>query len=102
MLNTTTVARNLSNTHRYKPQSCRTPDDGCFPEITTTAVIQKKTQVRATRESELPGYQAMNLTEVIPPHTYVRYTRTDTYEVNVTQEYYYGILTHNGCVLTFP
>ena len=28
MLNSTTVALNLANTHRCKPQSCRSPDDG--------------------------------------------------------------------------
>ena len=46
-------------------------------------------QERATRESELPGYQAENPTEVISPHTYVRYTRTDTYEIYDTQEQCY-------------
>ena len=55
-LNSTTVALNLANIHRYKPQSCRSPDDGCFPEMTRTAVIRKDLQERATRESELPGY----------------------------------------------
>ena len=70
MLNSTTVARNLANiTHRYKPQSCRSPDDGCFPEMTRTAMIRKDLQERATRESGLPGYQAENPTGVIPPHT---------------------------------
>ena len=87
MLNSTTVALNLANTHRCKPKSCRTPDDGYFPEMTRTAMIRKDLQERATRESELPGYQAENPTEVIPPHTYVRYTRTDTtYEIYDTQE----------------
>ena len=94
-----TVAINVANTHRYKPQSCRSPDDGCFPEITRTAMIRKYLQERApreserpersTRESELPGYQAENPTEVIPPHTYVRYNRTDTYEIYDTQEQCY-------------
>ena len=49
-------------------------------------MIRKYPQERATRESELPGYQAENTTEEIPPRTYVRYTRTDTYEVYDTQE----------------
>ena len=86
MLNSTTMALNLANTHRYKPQSCRSPDDGCFPEMTRTAMIRKGLQERATRESEVPGYQAVNLTEVVPLHTYVRYTRTDKYEIYDTQE----------------
>ena len=73
-LNNTAVALNLANTHRYKPQSCRSIDDGCFPEMTRTAMIRKDLQERATRESKLPGYKAENPTEVIPPHTYVRYT----------------------------
>ena len=89
MLNSATVALNLANTHGYKPQSCRNPDDGCFPEMTRTAMIRKDLQERATRESELPGYQAENPTEVIPPHTYVRCTRTDTYEIYDTQEQCY-------------
>ena len=89
MLNSTTVALNLANTHRYKPQSCRSPDDGCFPETTKTAMIRKYLQERATRESELPGHQAENPTEVIPLHTYVRCTRTDTYEIYDTQEQCY-------------
>ena len=38
-------------------------------------------QERAPREGELPGYQAENLTEVIHPHTYVPYTRSDTCEM---------------------
>ena len=37
MLNSTTVALNLANTHRYKPQSSRSADDGCFPEMTRAA-----------------------------------------------------------------
>ena len=97
MLNSTTVALNLANTHRYKPQSCRSPDDSCFPEMTRTAMIRKDLQERATRESELrgikrriqPGYQAGNPTEVIPPRTYVRYTRTDIYEIYDTQKQCY-------------
>ena len=41
MWNSTTVALNLANTHlRYKPQSCTSPDDGCFPEMTRTAMMQ--------------------------------------------------------------
>ena len=44
---------------------------------------------RATRESELPGYQAENPTDVIPPHTYVRYTRTDACEIYDTQKQCY-------------
>ena len=86
MLNSTTVALNLANAHRYKPQSYRSPDDGCFPEMTRTAMIRKDLQERATRESELPGYLVENPTEVIPPRTYVRCTRTDTYEIYDTQE----------------
>ena len=74
MLNSTTMALNLANTHRYEPQSCRSPDGGCFPEMTRTAMVQEDLPERATWESELPGYQAGNPTEVIPPHTYVRYT----------------------------
>ena len=89
MLKSTTVALNLSNTHGYKPQSCRSSDDGCFSEITRTAMIRKDLQERATRERELTGYQAENPTEVIPPHTYVRYTRIDTYEIYDTQEQCY-------------
>ena len=89
MLNSTTVALYLANAHRYKPQSCRSPDDGCFPEMTWTAYARKDLQERATRESELPEYLAENLTGVIPPHTYVRYTRTDTYEIYDTQEQCY-------------
>ena len=89
MLNSTTVALNSANTHRYKPQSCRSPDDGCFPEMTRTAMIRKDLQERVTPNSELPGYQAENPTEGIPPHTYVRYTRTDTYEIYDTQEQCY-------------
>ena len=54
--------------------------------MTRTAIIRNDPQGRATRESGLPGYQAENPTEVIPPHTYVRYTRTDTYEAHDTQE----------------
>ena len=65
-------------------------------------MIRKYLQERATRESELPGYQAENPTEVISPHTYVRYTRTDTYEIYDVQEQCYLTLTHNGYVLTFP
>ena len=49
-------------------------------------MIRKGLQERATRESEVPGYQAVNLTEVVPLHTYVRYTRTDKYEIYDTQE----------------
>ena len=79
MLNSETVALSLANTHRYKPQSCRSPDDGWFPEVTRTAMIRNDLHERATRESELPAYQAENPTEVISPHTYARYTRTDTY-----------------------
>ena len=89
VLNSTTVELILANTHKYKPQSCRSPDDGCFPEMTRTAMIRKDLQERATRESELPGYQAENPTEVIPPHTCVRYTRTDTYKIYDTQEQCY-------------
>ena len=74
MLICITVALNLANTHRYKPQSCRSPDDGCLPEMTRTAMIRKDLQERATQESELRGYQAENPTEVIPPHAYVHYT----------------------------
>ena len=83
------MALNEANTHRYKPQSCRNPDDGCFPEMTRTTMIRKYLQERAIRESELPGYQAENPTEGISPHTYVRYTRTDTYEIYDTQEQCY-------------
>ena len=89
MLNSTTVALNLANTHRYKPQSCRSPDDGCFPEMTRTSMIWKDLQERATRESGLPGCQAENPTEIIPPHAYVCCTRTDTYEIYDTQELCY-------------
>ena len=95
LLNSATVALDLANTHRYKPQSCRSPDDGCFQEMTGTAMIRKYLQERATRdselperatrESELPGSQVENPTEVIPPHTYVSYTQTDTYEIYDTQ-----------------
>ena len=52
-------------------------------------MIRKDLQEKATRESELRGYQAENPTEVIPSHTYVRYTRTDTYEICDTQEQCY-------------
>ena len=86
MLNSTTVALNSANAYRYKPQSCTSPDDGCFPEMTRAAKIRKYLQERATRESDLPGYHAKNPTEIVPPHTYARYTRTDTYEVYDTQE----------------
>ena len=89
MLNSTTVALILANTHRYKPQSCRSPDDGCFQEMTRTAMIRKDLQERATRESEIPGYQAENPMEEIPPNTYVRYTRTGTYEIYDKQEQCY-------------
>ena len=82
MLNSTTVALNLANTHRHKPQSCRSPDDGRFPEMTRTDMIRKDIQEKATRESKISRYQAENPTEVIPPHTYVRYT----YEICDTQE----------------
>ena len=55
--------------------------------MTRAAMIRKDLQERATRESELPGYQAENPTEVIDQHTYVlRYTGTDTYEIYDTQE----------------
>ena len=57
--------------------------------MTRTAMTRKYLQERATRESELPGYQAENPAEVIPPHTYVRYIRTDTYEIYDTQEQCY-------------
>ena len=56
MLNSTTVAPHLANTHRYILQSCRSPDDGCFLEMARTAMIRKDLQERATRESELPEY----------------------------------------------
>ena len=56
MLNSTTLALNFANTHRYTPQSCRSPDDGCFPGMTRTAMTQNDLQERATRESEVPGY----------------------------------------------
>ena len=49
-------------------------------------MIRNDLQERATRESELPGHQAENPTEVICPYTYVRYTRADTYEIYDTQE----------------
>ena len=49
-------------------------------------MIRKYLQEKATGESEVPGYQAENLTEVVPLRTYVRYTRTDTYEIYDTQE----------------
>ena len=52
-------------------------------------MVRKDLQERATRESELPGYQAENPTEVIPPYTYVRCTRTDTCEMYDTQEQFY-------------
>ena len=89
MLNSTTVAINVAITHRYKPQSFSSPDDGCFQGMTRTAMIRKDVQERATRKSELPRYQAENPTDVIPQHTYVRYTRTDTYEMYNTQEQCY-------------
>ena len=54
-----------------------------------TAMIRNDLQVRATRESEIPGIQAENTMEVIPPHTYTRYTRADTHEINETQEQCY-------------
>ena len=57
--------------------------------MTRTAMIRKHLQERDTRENELPGYQAENPTEVIPLHTYARYTRTDTYEIYDTQEQCY-------------
>ena len=52
-------------------------------------MIRNDLRDRATRESELPKYQAEKPTEEIPPHTYVRYTRTDTYEIFDTQEQCY-------------
>ena len=70
MLNSTTVALNLANTHRYKPQSCKSPDDSYFPEMTRTAMIWKDLQERATRESELPGYQAENPTWISSGESY--------------------------------
>ena len=50
MLNSTTVALNLANTHGYKPQSCRSPDDGCFPEMIRTDMIRKDLQEREPHE----------------------------------------------------
>ena len=52
-------------------------------------MIRNDLQEKATRESELPRYQAESSTEVISPHTYVRYTGTDTYEIYDTQEQCY-------------
>ena len=52
-------------------------------------MIRKYLQERATRDSKLPGYQSENPTDVIPPHTFIRYTRTDAYEINDTQEQCY-------------
>ena len=53
-------------------------------------MIRKDVQESATRESELPGCQAENPAEVFPPHTYVRYTRSDTYnDIYDTQEQCY-------------
>ena len=75
----------MANTHRYKPQSCRSPDNGCFPGMTRKAMIREDLQESASRESELPGSHAENSTEVISPQTYVRYTRTDTHEIFDTQ-----------------
>ena len=84
MLNSTTVALNLVKIHRYTPQSCRSPDDGCSPDMTRTAMIRKDLQ--EPHESEVPGCQAENAIEVIPPHKHVRYTRTDIYDIYDTQE----------------
>ena len=42
-------------------------------------MIRQDLQESGTQESELPGYQAENPTEAIPPHTYVRYTRTEEF-----------------------
>ena len=56
--------------HRYKPQSCSSPDDGCFPEIIRTAMIRKDLQEEATRE---------NYPDIIPLHTYIHYTRTEKF-----------------------
>ena len=89
MLNSTTVALNLANTHKHKPQIRKSSDDGRFPDMTRTAMIRNDLQKGATRESELHEYQAENPTEAIPPHTYVRYTRTETYEIYDTQEQCY-------------
>ena len=78
MVNSTTAALDVADTHRYKPQSCRSPDDGCFPEMTRTAMIREDLQERATRESGLPGYQEENPTEeVILLHTYIRTLHSD-------------------------
>ena len=52
-------------------------------------MMRNDLQERATRESDLPGYQAENPTKVISPQIYVRYTRTDTYEIYDTQEQCY-------------
>ena len=38
VLNSTAVELILANTHKYKPQSCRSLDGGCFPEMTRTAI----------------------------------------------------------------
>ena len=81
MLKSTVVSFNLANTHRYKSESRRSPDDGCFPEMSRTTMIEKDLQERANRERELPGYQAENPMDEYPPLTYVRYTLTDTYEI---------------------
>ena len=50
-------------------------------ELPERATRESELPERATRESELPGYQAENPTEVVPPHTHVRHTRTDTYDI---------------------
>ena len=80
MLDSTTVALKVTNTHIYKPRSCRCPDDICFPEMTGTSMTPNDVQERPARESELSGYRAENHTEAIPPYTYVHYTRIETYE----------------------
>ena len=57
--------------------------------MTRIATVRNVLQDRATQESELPGYQAEKPADVNPPHTYVRYTRTDKYEIYDTQEQCY-------------
>ena len=74
MLNSTTVALNLANTRRYKPQSCRSPDKDCFPEMARTAMIRKDLQEeRATRErvSYLDIKRRIQRKKFLRTHTYV-------------------------------
>ena len=63
----------MANTHRYKPQSCRSPDDGGFPKATRTGMTRKDLQEREPHErvSYLDIKRRIVRKYILRTHTYV-------------------------------